>query len=206
MTEAALAAPATTDKRDRILKATADLLVTGGLETPMSRIASRAGVAIGTIYAHFPSKTDLVLGVYARLADQTVAALVPRAERAPAPSQASPDDARARVMDYLHAYIDFFWADSDRAVLFEYMSNVPLIPAADIAEVFRPVREYNHHIFAEAQAAGLLRPGAPRGMVAMVGGGIRNALKWRRVRGEDLTEADRTELAEMCWSAIARPG
>jgi len=206
MTEAALAAPATTDKRDRILKATADLLVTGGLETPMSRIASRAGVAIGTIYAHFPSKTDLVLGVYARLADQTVAALVPRADRALGPSPVPENDARDRVMDYLHAYIDFFWADSDRAVLFEYMSNVPLIPAADIAEVFRPVREYNHRIFAEAQAAGLLRPGAPRGMVAMVGGGIRNALKWRRVRGEDLTEADRAELAEMCWSAIARPG
>ncbi|MHA3979395.1 TetR/AcrR family transcriptional regulator [Halovulum sp. GXIMD14794] len=181
------------DKRERILQATAELIVTGGLETPMSRIASHSGVAIGTIYSHFPSKTDIVIGVYARLADQLRTALVPEAEES--------GDEEDRVEAYLHRYIDFFWSDPERAMLFEYLSNVPLIPPADIADVFQPVRDYNRAIFSEAHAAGQLRTISPRTMAAFVGGAIRNALKWRRVHGEPLTETDRADLVAMCLNA-----
>lgn len=48
-------------KKERVLETTLKLIATKGLEnTPMSLIASESGVAIGTIYHHFKSKTDIL--------------------------------------------------------------------------------------------------------------------------------------------------
>jgi hypothetical protein len=41
-------------------------------------------------------------------------------------------------------------------------------------------------------------------MGAMIGGTIRNCLKWRRRGPRTLTPAERQAIADMCWNAIAR--
>jgi AcrR family transcriptional regulator len=191
---AAEAAPVI-DMRARIVAATARLIVTDGLEFPVSRVARESGVAVGSIYNHFPSKHHLIVGVYQQIADQIVPALtaVPPAA----------DTTAARLMAYIHAYIEFFRADPDRATLFEYLSNAPLIAAPDVAEIFKALRSYNSSLFAEGQAQGILKPMSPRAMAGFVGGGIRNALRWHRIENRSLTDAARNDIARMCWSAIA---
>ena len=37
-----------------------------GTETPLEEVARRAGVGIGTLYRHFPTRADLIAGVYSR--------------------------------------------------------------------------------------------------------------------------------------------
>ncbi|WP_163848728.1 TetR/AcrR family transcriptional regulator [Pseudooceanicola aestuarii] len=201
------AAPAARDKRARILSAAAGLIVTNGLEFPVSRIARDSGVAVGSIYNYFPSKQDLILGVYQQLADQIICALTAAPTDRPdipaAPDSGNAGDAGARVLRYLRNYVDFFWADADRAVLFEYLSNVPLIATPEIAEVFRPLRTYNNALFTEAQAQGILKPLDPRSMAGFAGGGIRNALKWHRASSRPLTAEKKDDILRMCWSAIA---
>jgi AcrR family transcriptional regulator len=60
--------PESKDKRAVILDTTLRLIVARGLEsTPMSLIASEAGVGMGTIYHHFPSKEELVNVLYREL-------------------------------------------------------------------------------------------------------------------------------------------
>ena len=60
--------PDQTDKRDSILETTLRLIVERGLEsTPMSLIASEAGVGMGTIYHYFGSKEELVNALYREL-------------------------------------------------------------------------------------------------------------------------------------------
>lgn len=49
--------------RDRILRAARDLVAETGAEATMEDIARRAGVAVGTLYRHFPAKEDLVTAV-----------------------------------------------------------------------------------------------------------------------------------------------
>ncbi|MEV4764784.1 TetR/AcrR family transcriptional regulator, partial [Micromonospora chokoriensis] len=46
------------------LAAAAAVFVTSGVEAPIREIAARAGVGIGTIYRHFPTRADLVVAVY----------------------------------------------------------------------------------------------------------------------------------------------
>lgn len=47
-----------------LLAAAAAVFVTSGVDAPIREIASRAGVGIGTIYRHFPTRADLVVAVY----------------------------------------------------------------------------------------------------------------------------------------------
>ena len=47
-----------------LLDAAAEVFVTSGVDAPIREIAARAGVGIGTIYRHFPTRADLVVAVY----------------------------------------------------------------------------------------------------------------------------------------------
>lgn len=47
-----------------LLDAAASVFVSSGVEAPVRDIAARAGVGIGTIYRHFPTRADLVVAVF----------------------------------------------------------------------------------------------------------------------------------------------
>lgn len=59
--------PKRTDARRNqkaLLDAAAAVFVTSGVEAPVRDIAARAGVGMGTIYRHFPTRADLIIAVY----------------------------------------------------------------------------------------------------------------------------------------------
>jgi AcrR family transcriptional regulator len=47
-----------------LLGAAAAVFVASGVEAPVRDIAAKAGVGIGTIYRHFPTRADLIIAVY----------------------------------------------------------------------------------------------------------------------------------------------
>src|SRR5215831_4372983 len=47
-----------------LLDAAAAVFVRSGVEAPVRDIAAAAGVGMGTIYRHFPTRADLVIAVY----------------------------------------------------------------------------------------------------------------------------------------------
>jgi AcrR family transcriptional regulator len=47
-----------------LLDAAAAVFVTSGVQAPVRDIAAAAGVGMGTIYRHFPTRADLVVAVY----------------------------------------------------------------------------------------------------------------------------------------------
>ena len=47
-----------------LLDAAAAAFVTSGVEVPVRAIAAMAGVGVGTIYRHFPTRADLIVAVY----------------------------------------------------------------------------------------------------------------------------------------------
>ncbi|MFY1673495.1 TetR/AcrR family transcriptional regulator [Plantactinospora sp. WMMB334] len=47
-----------------LLDAAAEAFVASGVDVPVRDIAARAGVGVGTIYRHFPTRADLVVAVY----------------------------------------------------------------------------------------------------------------------------------------------
>jgi len=49
---------------EALLAAAAAAFVESGVEAPVRDIAARAGVGVGTIYRHFPTRADLIVAVY----------------------------------------------------------------------------------------------------------------------------------------------
>src|ERR1700756_1385319 len=50
--------------RDRVLKAAAAVFSSGGPDASLEAVAKRAGVGIGTLYRHFPTREALFEAVY----------------------------------------------------------------------------------------------------------------------------------------------
>jgi AcrR family transcriptional regulator len=65
--------------RDAVLVAARDRLAKDGLDGPIEEIARAAGVGVGTVYRHFPSKDDLIAALvtdrFERLAERAAEAL-----------------------------------------------------------------------------------------------------------------------------------
>jgi AcrR family transcriptional regulator len=63
-------APATRKRSDArrneetLIAAAAAAFVASGVDVPVRDIATRAGVGVGTIYRHFPTRADLIVAVY----------------------------------------------------------------------------------------------------------------------------------------------
>ncbi|ACQ82305.1 regulatory protein TetR [Beutenbergia cavernae DSM 12333] len=64
---------------DALLVAARDAFATGGVQASLEDIARRAGVGVGTLYRHFPTRQDLLRSVYL----DEVTALVRFAEEQP---------------------------------------------------------------------------------------------------------------------------
>lgn len=56
--------------RERVLEAAKAVFSAGGPEASLEAVAKRAGVGIGTLYRHFPTREDLFEAVYRREVDQ----------------------------------------------------------------------------------------------------------------------------------------
>lgn len=183
------------DKRERILAAAARLIVRNGLQCSMAAIAEEASVATGSLYNYFDSKEALVLGVYTRVTELMTERLV----TAPDPASSGEEPLRR----YIENYIDFIWEDADRAVLFDYLDNNPLITLSDARTIFGAFVEHGIAMIEMAQAAGMVRAGPATMIMSFVRGSIRNTLKRRRMTETRLSAADRQLVADMCWAAIA---
>jgi AcrR family transcriptional regulator len=82
-----------------LLAAAAEVFVTSGVDAPIREIAARAGVGIGTIYRHFPTRADLVVAVYRHQVEAC-------AEAGPA-LLASGGAPRAALARWIDLFVDF---------------------------------------------------------------------------------------------------
>jgi AcrR family transcriptional regulator len=71
-----------TGTRERLLASAAELIADGGYGTAsVAAIAERAGLAVGALYRHFPSKAELFVEVFRSAAEQELSAMRAAAER-----------------------------------------------------------------------------------------------------------------------------
>src|SRR6202042_1550878 len=82
-----------------LLDAAARVFVTSGVDAPVRDIATAAGVGMGTIYRHFPTRADLVIAVYRHQVDAC-------AEAGPA-LLASSSTPHAALTRWVGLFVDF---------------------------------------------------------------------------------------------------
>ena len=81
-----------------LLDAAKAVFATSGVDAPAKQIADLAGVGVGTLYRHFPQRSDLVKAVFQRGVDACADA---------APALAAADDPAAALAAWLHRYTQF---------------------------------------------------------------------------------------------------
>lgn len=59
---------------DALVEAAGAVFATSGVDAPVREIAARAGVGVGTLYRHFPQRSDLVIAVFRHEVDAAAAA------------------------------------------------------------------------------------------------------------------------------------
>ncbi len=82
-----------------LLDAAAAVFVAEGVEAPMRTIAARAGVGVGTVYRHFPTRADLIVAVYRHQVDAC-------AEAGPALLATAPTP-RVALERWIDGFVDF---------------------------------------------------------------------------------------------------
>lgn len=88
--------------RTSILEAARRLVAEQGTEVAMGEIARAAGVAVGTLYRHFPNKTDLLAAVV----NEYVEALADDAQDAWARVEAGRADAAQELLEFLERALE----------------------------------------------------------------------------------------------------
>jgi AcrR family transcriptional regulator len=82
-----------------LLKAAAAVFVASGVDAPVREIAAKAGVGMGTIYRHFPTRADLIVAVYRHQVEAC-------AEAGPALLASSASPYRA-LAEWINLFVDF---------------------------------------------------------------------------------------------------
>src|SRR5579871_4585158 len=54
---------------DALLRAAMAVFATSGVDAPVREIAEKAGVGVGTVYRHFPQRSDLIVAVFRHQVD-----------------------------------------------------------------------------------------------------------------------------------------
>ncbi|MBQ1050642.1 TetR/AcrR family transcriptional regulator [Micromonospora sp. C51] len=131
--------------RARMLRAARDRVVAGDLDLPMNAVAKAAGVGVGTVYRHFPSRQALLEA----LAAERFALLVQAAEQA----LACPDVA-AGLARLLRAALEHQRDDPALAVVLA----TPDTADPQTTELVQALADAVDRLLAKAREAGAIRP------------------------------------------------
>src|SRR3954447_3442014 len=98
-------APASAKRADvvrnqkKLLAAAAEVFVASGVDAPVREIAARAGVGMGTLYRHFPTRADLVVAVFRHQVEEC--------ERAGPRLLSRADSPLAALRQWIDLFVDF---------------------------------------------------------------------------------------------------
>ncbi|WP_335974834.1 TetR/AcrR family transcriptional regulator [Streptomyces sp. CA2R106] len=132
--------------RERILTAAREVFAASGLGTQMDEVAARAGVGLGTVYRHFPTKAALAGELIADSFD-SMALTVQRAVDANESGRAALTEALREVLRFLEANAGARAAMADPAHT----------DAAEVSAALRTFLEKLDATLARAQADGTIR-------------------------------------------------
>ncbi|MBB4935518.1 AcrR family transcriptional regulator [Lipingzhangella halophila] len=83
---------------DSLLEAAKTVFNTSGVDAPAKEIADLAGVGVGTLYRHFPKRSDLIVAVFQRGVDACADT---------APALAAEHEPGAAFEKWIHRYTEF---------------------------------------------------------------------------------------------------
>ena len=185
----------TAARRKQILDAATQVFAEKGFHrATIKEIARVAGIADGTIYTYFASKTDVLLGILNRLNEST--------DREQQLKPESEQDIRSFFTTYLRQRMALFWPNAEvfQAVLPEMLANAELRELY-YQQVIAPTLVVAEHYFQAQSATGQIRtmdiPLTVRSIAGVIFG-----LLMLQLLGDEVIAERWQELPEMLTSLL----
>nr|WP_202544150.1 TetR/AcrR family transcriptional regulator [Streptomyces sp. SID8382] len=131
-----------------MLDAAASVFVSSGVEAPVRDIAAKAGVGVGTIYRHFPTRADLIIAVYRHQVEAC-------AEAGPALLESS-ETPYAALTRWIDLFVDFLVTKHGLAAVLQSDNSGFDTLHSYFIDRLQPV---GTQLLEAAAAAGEIRPG-----------------------------------------------
>lgn len=184
------------DKKAAILKATLELISEQGFHaTPMSQIARKANVSIGTIYHYFTGKDDLINALYidikTRLAQYALQ------------NYSSDVPVREGFKQLFSGVILYFIENPAELSFTEQYENSPLITSATHEEgmrIARPIKDF----FERAMEQNLLKELPVEMLGALISGAVISLTKFYLLGTIKPDEASLNAGLDAIWDMIKR--
>lgn len=132
--------------RARLLDAATAQFAERGVETSLDDVAKAAGVGIGTLYRHFPTREDLVLAVYGAQID----ALDARSREL-----ATSEDPGEALREWMRGFVDFYAVKQGMVTLLRTMMDGSR--SEHFAQTRETLRLAAERMLAPAIEAGVIR-------------------------------------------------
>lgn len=147
---------------EALLNAARELFLEQGGEAPLDEVAKRAGVGAGTLYRHFPSRSDLLAAVYVTDID----AMSDEAEKL-----AAKQEPRQALSDYIDLHLSFSMRNSGiKKAIREMLADVEPQPAV-LTLCKSRMTDIAGELLVRAQEAGEVRGDlAPQTFLRMIHG------------------------------------
>ena len=144
---------------EKVVAAAREAFAEGGASTSLEEIARRAGVGIGTLYRHFPSRQALLEAVY-------VGEVQELCRTASELEELEPWDA---LVAWLHRFVEYLGTKQALAAeLLDYVDRDATVFRDSRAALFAA----GEPLLERAQAAGAVRPDIDLGEIIQMVGGI----------------------------------
>ena len=182
-------------RRDKVLQTALKMISEGGFHnSPMSELAERSGVAVGTIYHHFDSKESLIRALYASCVERISAAVLLNTE-----SKASPSKRFAAMWLNLHAW---YSKNSMEYSFMRQFESSPFTSGKDQgADIFSSAVL---DVFKEGIKSGKLRKLKPGALAGLFAGMVSSVVAMETRDGKKMTSRELEELAAMSWAALKK--
>ena len=183
------------DKKTVILKTTLELISEQGfVGTPMSQIAQRADIGMGTIYRYFKNKDDLLNALYINIKQK-----IADCSRRSYPENLPAREAFKHILGNL---IRYFKENPAELSFMEQYVNSPVITAATREEAMRMAEPFED-LYRRAKEQNLLKEMPFEISCALLGGAAISLAKLYLASPDGLSEESLAMGLDALWDMIA---
>ena len=184
------------DKKQKILKATMELIAENGLHnTPMSQVSKRSGVSAGAIYSYFKSKEEIINHLYLDLKTEIRDAALENYD-----INMPYED---RFFLVWHNFLDYLLNNSSKMSFVEQCSTSPLISPEAREEGKRRLAPVQGFVM-EGIEAGKFKDIDIELIYSLIYSSIISAAKLHLSGNLTLTDEMKQETARCCWDGLRR--
>ncbi|MBO0355590.1 TetR/AcrR family transcriptional regulator [Muricauda ruestringensis] len=184
------------DKKNKIISAGLALIEERGLHrTPMSMIAERADVGMGTVYRYFENKEDIINAIYIRIKEEEAAIVFV--------NNSIHKDVESTFFDYYTRMVHYF---VENPVRFNFISQYAFSPIINENTQKEAMSNFHHfdEMYQKGLDQGIFKDIKAEHLTFFVFSAIAGWLKSASELGIKVTKKYRETLVKMAWDSVLK--